>query len=405
MKVGTPGFLSGRLTEARQARGLNGTELAELIGVTPQSVSQYERGKQTPSPEMLGTISDKLRIPLAYFMKEVRHTEANPIFWRGKTTATRAARERAEIRLIWMREVIDYLSEFFDYPSLNIPTIDRPKDFREIDTEFLEMAAAELRSHWGIGDQPMPDLLLEMENNGIIVSRIRVGAEKLDAFSQWSSIYRIPFVILSRDKASAARQRFDAAHEACHVMLHGGIDPKRLNSAADYKILEDQAHYFANALLLPANTFSSDLWSPTLDAMLSIKERWKVSVGAMIKRCEALGIVGDENARRLWINYNRRGWRTSEPLDGKIEKERPRLLRRSIGQLLEHQERTVSQIISALALAPTDIEELCDLDPGTLTGGSADTKAMPVLKSRPQPHRPTDGNVVPLFRRKDMKEA
>ncbi len=405
MRVGTPGFVCARLTEARQARGLNGTELAELIGVTPQSVSQYERDKQSPSPEMLALISDKLNMPVSYFMREIKHIEPNPIFWRGRSTATRAARDRAEIRLIWLREIIDYLAEYFDYPSLNLPKIDLPRDFREIDTDLLELAANALRNHWGIGHGPMPDLLLEMENNGIIASRILVGVEKLDAFSQWSSRYHIPFIVLSRDKASAVRQRFDAAHEAAHVLLHRGVDPKRLNSAADYKILEDQAHYFANALLLPADYFSNDLWSPTLDAMLSIKERWKVSVGAMIKRCEALGIVNDESARRLWINYNRRGWRTVEPFDGKIEKERPRLLRRSISQLLEQGEQSVSQILSALPLSPRDIEELCDLDPGTLTGERSDARAMPVLKTRPQPQRASEGNVVPLFRRKENKEA
>ena len=54
MRVGTPGFVGARLAEARQARGLNGTELADLIGVSPQSVSQYEHEKQRPSPDMLG---------------------------------------------------------------------------------------------------------------------------------------------------------------------------------------------------------------------------------------------------------------------------------------------------------------------------------------------------------------
>jgi Zn-dependent peptidase ImmA (M78 family) len=241
----------------------------------------------------------------------------------------------------------------------------------------------------------MPDLLLEMENNGVIVSRIHVGAEKLDAFSQWSSIYRLPFVVLGRDKASAARQRFDAAHEMAHLCAHVGVDPKRLNSAADYKILEDQAHYFASCLLLPANEFANELWAPSLDGMLALKERWRVSVGAMIKRCETLGIVDDEGARRLWINYNRRGWRTNEPFDGKIEKERPRLLRRSINQLLSEGEQTASQILSALPFGAKDIEELCDLDPGTLTGETAEMRAMPILKKRPE------GNVVNLFKRRD----
>jgi Zn-dependent peptidase ImmA (M78 family)/transcriptional regulator with XRE-family HTH domain len=402
MKVGTPGFVSARLTEARQARGLNGTELADLIGVSPQSVSQYERDRQTPSTEMLGIISDKLNLPVSYFTREIKAVETNPIFWRGKTTATRAARDRAEIRLIWLREIVDYLTGYFDYPMLDLPKVDLPRDFREIDTEMLEAVAASVRHHWRIGDGAMPDLLLEMENNGIIVSRVFVGAEKLDAFSQWSDRYKIPFVMLGRDKASAVRQRFDAGHELAHLVLHRGADPKRLNSAADYKIMEDQAHYFASSLLMPAESFSNDLYSPTLDGMLSIKEKWRVSVGAMIKRCEALNIVSDEGARRLWINYNRRGWRTAEPFDGKIEKERPRLLRRSMTQLLTEGEQSTSQIVAALPLAARDIEELCDLDSGTLTGETAEARAMPMLKRKEQPQPPPQqSNVVRMFRRKE----
>lgn len=390
MKVGTPGFVGSRLTEARQARGLNGTSLAELIGVTPQSVSQYEHGRQSPSPEMLGLIADKLNMPLSYFMLKQRADEVHPIFWRGRSTATQAARSRAEIRLIWMREIIDYLAGYFEMLQLDLPKIDIPSDFRQIDTDFLDYAAASVREHWRIGSGPMPDLLLEMENNGIIVSRIHVGVEKLDAFTQWSSDYHIPFVMLGRDKASAVRQRFDAAHELAHLVCHGDVDPKRLNSASDYKIMEDQAHYFASALLLPAEEFSEELWAPTLDAMLALKERWRVSVGAMIKRCETLGIIEADDARRLWINYNRRGWRKAEPFDGKIEKERPRILRRSFNMLLSEGEQSVSQILSALPLSPKDIEEMCDLDPGTLTGETADTRAMPVLKKM---------NVVPFPKR------
>lgn len=398
MRVGTFGFIGARLSQARQARGINGTELADLLGMSPQSISQYEHGKQSPSPETLSLISDKLNVPLSYFTRDMGPSESNPVYWRGRTTATRAARDRAEIRLIWIREIIDYLAEFFEFPALDIPIFDTPKDFRQISTEHLELAASHVRAHWQIADGPMPDLLLEMENNGIVVSRIHVGAEKLDAFSQWSSFHRLPFVVLGRDKASAVRQRFDAAHELAHICLHRNIDPKRLNTASDYKILEDQAHYFASSLLLPPDEFANELWSPTLDGMLALKERWKVSVGAMIKRCEALDIIDDEGARRLWINYNRRGWRKGEPFDGKLEKERPRLLRRSISQLLAEGEQTISQILAALPLSARDIEELCDLDAGTLTGETAEMRAMPIMKKRSGLHA---GNVVDLFKRRD----
>jgi len=255
--------------------------------------------------------------------------------------------------------------------------------------------AKAVRDHFGVGSGPMPDLLLELENHGIIVSRINMGAEKQDGFSQINSKTGVPFVVLGRDKASAVRQRFDAGHELFHLLAHQTVENKRLNTKADNKIIEDQAHHFANALLLPEKQFMEELWAPTLDAMLALKDRWKVSVAAMIKRCEMLGVLSQDSCQRTWINYNRRGWRSGEPLDNKIEKERPRLLRRSVELILAEKLQSVSQIVSALNLNAQDIEELCDLDRGLLSRENSDAKAMPKLKGEQ-----IDSNVVTLFRRR-----
>jgi Zn-dependent peptidase ImmA (M78 family)/transcriptional regulator with XRE-family HTH domain len=396
MNVGTPGFNGDRLAEARQARGMTGVSLAEVIGVTPQSVSQYEKGRQTPRSEVLESIATHLNVPVSYFMRPSANLDDAPIFWRCRATASSVARQRAEIRLVWVKDILAYLAEFLDFPPVELPKIDVPSSFRDIDTDCLEAAAAAVRQQWGIKPGPMPDLLLEIENHGVVVSRINMGAEKQDGFSQRSRACGIPFIILSRDKASAVRQRFDAAHELAHVLLHSNVENRRLNTAADNKIIEDQAHYFANALLLPADQFVQELWAPTLDAMVALKDRWKVSVGAMIKRCEALELVDRDQAQRLWINYNRRGWRKEEPLDGKLEKERPRLLRRSVELLLSEKVQSISQITGGIRLSPRDIEELCDLDHGLLSSELADAKAMPRLKSEEQP----TGNVVPLFGRR-----
>ncbi len=396
MNVGTPGFNGDRLAEARQARGMTGVALAEVIGVTPQSVSQYEKGKQTPRADVLEAISAHLNVPLSYFMRPSAALDDAPIFWRCRSTASSIARQRAEIRLRWVKDILAYLAGFLDFPPVELPKLSAPDSFREIDTDCLETAALELRKQWGIGNGPMPDLLLEIENHGIVVSRINMGAEKQDGFSQLARADGIPFIVLSRDKASAVRQRFDAAHELAHILLHRNVENKRLNTAADNKVIEDQAHYFANALLLPAEQFVQELWAPTLDAMVALKDRWKVSVGAMIKRCEALDLVDSDQAQRLWINYNRRGWRKEEPLDGKIEKERPRLLRRSVELLLSEKVQSVSQITGGIRLNPRDIEELCDLDPGLLSNELADAKAMPRLKG----DEPPVGNVIQLFGRR-----
>src|SRR3546814_4069671 len=75
---------------------------------------------------------------------------------------------------------------------------------------------------------------------------------------------------------------------------------------------------------------------------------WGVSVGAMIMRSQALDLIGEDEARRMWINYNRRGWRGHEPLDNKIEKERPPLIRRSFELLISEGVQSPAEIMAAL---------------------------------------------------------
>ena len=60
MRPGTPGFSGSRLRSAREARGLSGAVLAELVEVSRSAISQYERGIQTPSPKVVQEIADKL---------------------------------------------------------------------------------------------------------------------------------------------------------------------------------------------------------------------------------------------------------------------------------------------------------------------------------------------------------
>ena len=215
----------------------------------------------------------------------------------------------------------------------------------------------------------------------MITARVHVAADTLDAFSQWPSSISSPYIVLGRDKASAVRSRYDAAHELAHMLLHRRVDRRRINSKSDWKILEQQANRFAAAFLLPAKSFVDELWAPTLDAMLSHKERWKVSVAMMIVRCEHIGIINQDQAKRLWINYNRKGWRGEEPLDNVIKFEEPRVLRRSFESLVDEGIKTKDQIVEDLRLPPREIEDLGALPPGYFSGKQAEVKAFPRLKN------------------------
>jgi Zn-dependent peptidase ImmA (M78 family) len=145
--------------------------------------------------------------------------------------------------------------------------------------------------------------------------------------------------------------------------------------------MEDQCHYFASAMLLPAEAYSRELIEPTLNAFLTLKPRWKASIAGQIKRCEHLGILEPEGIRRMWINMKRRGWRAEEPLDDRLPAEEPRLLKRSINLVIESGLKTKSQMISDLGLNPGDVESLMCLPSGYFEDRGAESME-PQLKSK-----------------------
>jgi Zn-dependent peptidase ImmA (M78 family) len=103
------------------------------------------------------------------------------------------------------------LLQFFDLPRVEFLDFKvSESNFRDLTSIQIEKFAQECRDFWNFGIGPVPDLLLELENSGAITARINMGAETLDAFSQWSGRLGIPFVLLGEDRASAARSRFDA---------------------------------------------------------------------------------------------------------------------------------------------------------------------------------------------------
>jgi Zn-dependent peptidase ImmA (M78 family) len=374
-----------------------------MINVSPMAISQYETGSQTPRPDVMNQLSEKLGFPRSFFLSKPTpdDDDEDPTFWRSNAGATQIARERCYPRLRWLKQITAYQREFLDFPKLELPQVHAPDDFRTLTSTQIEHIAQACRDWWNFGSGPIPDLLLELENSGIITARINVAAETLDAFSQWSSSHRIPFVVLGKDKASAVRSRFDAAHELGHLLLHRRVDRKRVKNTSDWKVLEQQAHRFAAAFLLPAKSFVDELWAPTLDGMLSRKERWRVSIGMMIRRCEHVGIVDQDQARRLWINYNRRGWRGEEPLDAVLKTEQPRILRRGFEAIIEGKVRTKNQIISDLSLPEREIEELSSLPRGYLSGNDADVKAFPKLKSSTESSVGLEGaEVISMLERK-----
>lgn len=354
--------------------------LAQMVDVTPQAISVYERGESTPRPEVLAKISTALNVPRhRFFVKSPQHS-GGAVFYRSLAAATKTQRRAAEQRFFWLKEITGELSK-----DVVLPTVCLPKEgstsAESLAGDELERIALDVRRTWNLGDGPISNIVWLLENKGVVVARFPLGATDLDAFSQWAVVEgeRRPYMVLNSEKASCVRSRFDASHELGHLVLHSSLE-RQLSRSAEFQLLESQAHRFAGAFLLPASSFGQEYTGAGLDSLLNLKARWRVSIGMMIRRARDLQFISQEEERRLWINYSRRGWRTREPLDDSLPVEVPRLLPRVL-EALQATGVTGSALRDRFALSPTDLEALT----GTPASNFDDPTALaPVIRLRPK---------------------
>jgi Zn-dependent peptidase ImmA (M78 family) len=364
MRNGTPGFLPARLIEARDARGLTQVALGELINKMSSNVSRWESGGQSPEPDAVDALARALNLPVSFFLRSPPVHGEGPLFFRSMAITTQMLRRRARARLRWAQDISLALQEWVDLPAVNVPQLD-VMDYREIRDEDIEQMALDCRNRWGLGTGPISDVLLVLENAGICVVKEEIGSVTMDGLSNWSAADGRPYILIAADKDTCVRSRLDAAHELGHLVLHRQLREKSLSDAASFKEIERQAFHFGGAFLLPGESFAAEIWSPALNNFLVIKERWKTSIGAMIKRCSALGMMTEEYERRLWKHYSARGWRKIEPLDDVLPPENPRLLARSVRLLIDEKIRRRSELIEEFRLQATDVESLWGFLAGT----------------------------------------
>jgi Zn-dependent peptidase ImmA (M78 family)/predicted transcriptional regulator len=395
MKPGTRGFVGARVREAREARGITAASLADLLGLTRAAVSQYEHGHKSPSPDIMERICTITRLPERFFTEPVPDDpQQRTFYYRSQSAATKAARLRSERKLDWLARVVAWLEELIAFPKTDVPVLIETARPIEIRDEDLEEAAHEIRRRWGLGDGPISNVAWLLENHGVLVTRFSLHAESLDSFSERHSSGR-PFVILSSDRESAFRSRFDAAHELGHLLLHYAVPAKDIWKPVEHKLMESQAHRFASAFLLPARSFARTVTSTTLEGLKSLKQQWGVSMQAIAMRLSDLKLIDEDAKVRLFRAFSARGWRTREPFDDETPAERPELLRQAFDVLIAHRAVVPSDILSALPYDSRDIEELCGLAVGSLA--PTRDKSLPAIVEIERPN--VRGDVIPFRQR------
>lgn len=356
-----------RIRQARISRGYSIAELAELVEVSKQAISQFELGKNEPGKANLLSIARELNYPVSFFYKEYPGVENSdsPIFFRSKkTTAVKdknAAKEKIEI----FREIHGYLTEYIEFPELKLPKIEYLESNLDIDENIIEEYAQKLRSHWGLGNGPIQNLTNVAQKNGIMISQMPLRVHKIDAFSVWYD--GVPYIFLSADKQSNARIRFDIAHELGHLIMHSDIySEDDIQKSVIKDKLEREADRFAAAFLLPQKTFSRDVISSSLSDYIPLKSKWLVSLGAMIYRLGDLELLSDNQIKYLKDQMTSHMYWRNEPLDKEIPIEKPFACKQAIELLIDNNIINKLQFVDDIGVNADEIEEYCFLEPGTL---------------------------------------
>jgi len=358
---GIQGFQEDRLAQILAVRRLSQSQLAALVGVSPATISKWRAGSQAPEREALDRLANVLNVTPEWFTKLTTSKLSLPLF-RSNASAHVSARAMLEGRLEWAQDLALELEEFVDYPVLNLPTR-QFSDPEEISVEDIEIAATECREMWRLGSGVIQDLALAVEGAGVLLVREETGIAQIEGLSAWSAVLNRPLILLSSDKDNGYRSRFDLAHELGHLILHKHI--MHTNEIQRHKQLEQQAHYFAGAFLLPAETFATEVRTPTtLDDLLLIKRRWGVSVGAIIMRLRALQIIRDDEAQNLFKRRSARWGAKAEPGDRDRVPEQPRLLKRAIELIVDENVMPLETIPRHIGFAANDIEMLSGLPEG-----------------------------------------
>lgn len=355
-----------KLKEARIARGMSMQELANKINVTRQAISQFELGIIVPKYEVFTEITRVLDFPKVFFTsnrKPKNNNSNGAIFFRSLKSASRLAREMMKCRIEWVEYCLDYLQEFINFPQTNLQELLKIDELTITGEDRIEEIANNLRQYWGLGYGPINNLTNILEKKGFVITFINHESDKIDSFSQLRNGRY--FILLNRNERSAVRLRFDLAHELGHLLLHN--NGEEINDKSVLDRIEKEANSFAGAFLFPRDSAISDINSTTLNHLITLKEKWKISIAAIVFRAGELGIFNDNQVTYLnrQLSYNK--MRKKEPLDSEIRIEEPLAFRQAIDLILNNNIKTAYEISKVdLPYGNEELESLLNLEKNTL---------------------------------------
>lgn len=311
-------FIPQRLEEALALNMMTNSAFAEELCISPTAVGNWIKGKAIPRDGHINRMAEVLRVPCAFFFRAEKVVSLNGKL-QFRASARRRKRETAmvESKLEYVTEATELLLGQFNLPTYE--DIFGEFDPLSLEPGEIEIMAAQLREHWGLGTAPIKTLGNVLFNHGVILLRTDLP-DSMDGFSFFHGGH--PFIVLG-NKGARSRDKLTTAHEFGHIILHHGRLSKPIGELKkeENEKVESDAFLFAGAFLLPAEAYLREVFSPSVDCLLSLKKKWQVSAAAQIRRLYQLGQIDSDRYEQLNKNLSWRGMKKREGNEEHIAEE------------------------------------------------------------------------------------
>lgn len=295
--------LAGKLKVARSLTGLStravAAAVAKRFSISHATIANYESGRSIPPLDILAALAEVYERPINWFLERGRGLSG--VRYRNLKSRVRMTdlhRFEAEVQR-WIDAYVS-LEERLKRPlHATIDGVEADK------TTPPEQLSRTVREKLGLSsEEPISSVVDVLEKFGIRVLENPTDL-RIDGMA---AKYGSGYIVVLNPTVSNDRTRLNAAHELAHVLC-GDCDTDN----AETEESEKRAFDFASVFLLPNRQLKSAFEGKSMVRLVQFKERFGISLAAMVYRADKLGFITKAEAKKLWIEFSRRGWRTNEP--------------------------------------------------------------------------------------------
>jgi Zn-dependent peptidase ImmA (M78 family)/DNA-binding XRE family transcriptional regulator len=344
-------IVAGNLHRFRKGCSLSVEGLAERVGVTRQTIHNYEAAKTLPDGRMLSVLARTLGVTLDDLL---RRSVDVPNF-RFRAHASFAKKPQFAAQVVRMLEEYAALERAVGVAPYTPEST--PCHWVDDETkERIEEVAAQFRRRMDLGDGPIVNLFDAAEGLGLKVLRKPIPLDKFFGLSA-ASADEGAFILVNNQDITIERQLFTLAHEIGHLIFHRGEYSDALMDHGDKEEEERRekvADYFASHLLVPRDAFERALGGTR--SLRELKYHFRVSYQVILVRIAERGGPGyGELFRNLAMKYKRQ---TGKSLTKKTE----------IEPCLREEEFPENERFKRLVLQALELEKLTELRAAELLG-------------------------------------